>query len=93
MARAVNVHQRWWNNYRTERQGQDARYEESTGLDVTETWRQEYRDYFGIGDHAGRPVERRMNPTETWTEETELDSPEVRAEAIQAWVQRQEDAA
>lgn len=48
--------------YRTERQAQDARYETLTGLPIGETERQEFRDYFGVGDHAGRPAETRVTP-------------------------------
>lgn len=50
------------NDYRAARQAQDARYEDTTKLPIGDTDRQEYRDYFGIGDHAGRPVERRITP-------------------------------
>lgn len=49
-------------DYRVARQAQDARYENFTGLSVTETGRQEYRDYFGIGDCAGTAVEQRVTP-------------------------------
>lgn len=48
------------NAYRTAKQAQDARYEDVTGLSVLDVDRQEYLDYFGIGDHAGRPVEPRL---------------------------------
>lgn len=47
-------------DYRVARQAQDARYENATGLPVGDTARQEYRDYFGVGDCAGAPVERRV---------------------------------
>lgn len=46
--------------YQDARQAQDARYEDVTGLSVLDTDRQEYRDYFGVGDHAGHPVESRI---------------------------------
>lgn len=52
------------NDYRTARQAQDARYETLTGLPIGEENRQEWRDYFGQGDHAGRPVETRVTPKE-----------------------------
>ena len=45
--------------YRLLRHAQDDRYENATGLPVGETWRQEYRDYFGVGDCGTAPVERR----------------------------------
>lgn len=43
--------------YRAARDAQRARYEDATGLPFGEVGRQEYRDYFGIGDCAGTPVE------------------------------------
>lgn len=46
--------------YATARQAQDARYEDATGLPIGNTAAQEYRDYFGVGDHAGHPVETRV---------------------------------
>lgn len=48
--------------YRDARQAQDKRYEDATMMSVADTHAQEYRDYFGIGDHAGRPVETRVTP-------------------------------
>lgn len=56
------------NEYRTARQAQDAKYEDATGLPVGDTGRQEYRDFFGVGDHAGRPIERRVTPHDWLTE-------------------------
>lgn len=38
------------NAYRDALQAQNARYEDATGLPIGDTGRQEYRDYFGIGD-------------------------------------------
>lgn len=38
------------NAYRDALQAQNARYEDSTALPIGDTGRQEYRDYFGIGD-------------------------------------------
>lgn len=48
--------------YRVARQAQDARYEDVTGLPIGEEDRQEWRDYFGQGDYAGKPVETRVTP-------------------------------
>lgn len=50
------------NDYRVARQAQDAAYEDATGLPIGDTNRQEYRDYFGIGDAAGVAVETRVTP-------------------------------
>lgn len=57
------------NDYRTAKQAQDARYENATGLPVGEKDRQEYRDYFGVGDYAGTPVETRVTP-QRWLKDT-----------------------
>lgn len=47
-------------DYRVAVDAQNRRYEAVTGLPVGETGRQEYRDYFGVGDSAGQ-VETRVN--------------------------------
>lgn len=47
--------------YRAAKSAQDGRYESLTGLPVGDTNRQEYRDYFGVGDYAGTPTETRIN--------------------------------
>lgn len=47
--------------YALARDAQNRRYESVTGLSVADAGRQEYRDYFGVGDYAGKPVESRVN--------------------------------
>lgn len=47
--------------YKTAREAQDRRFEAANGsVGVHQTDTQEYRDYFGVGDHAGNPVEKRL---------------------------------
>lgn len=44
--------------YRVACDAQTRRYEAVTGLSILDMHRQEYRDYFGVGDYAGAPVEK-----------------------------------
>jgi hypothetical protein len=48
--------------YRTRREEQDRRFEAHTGGGVAaaDTHTQEYRDYFGVGDHSTTPQEQRL---------------------------------
>lgn len=47
--------------YHNARQAQDRRFEAANGsVGVHEKHTQEYKDYFGVGDHAGHPVEKRV---------------------------------
>lgn len=60
--------------YRAARQMQNARYENETGLPIGDTHRQEYRDWFGTGEHSATTTEPRVT-YKTWLQQHRAEQP------------------